>query len=180
MVDAELIKMLKGQKHESDQAFKIIYSRHSSRLHAYCLRILNNRASAEDIFQETFIRFYQNVRLDYKTGSVAGFLITIARNLCLNYKRDTVITVPLENLEMFLATDETDNKQEAYQMIRSAIELLDFDLKEALILRMYDGLSYAEISEIIGITNENARRRVFRAKQKIKGILEPYYKDLLY
>ncbi|MFW5663067.1 MAG: RNA polymerase sigma factor, partial [Bacteroidota bacterium] len=54
--DQELLKYMRGRnKAISDEAFKAIYSRYAPRVHAYCLKILNSREQAEDVFQETFI-----------------------------------------------------------------------------------------------------------------------------
>jgi RNA polymerase sigma-70 factor (ECF subfamily) len=177
--ESELLEMLNGDKPEADRAFRIIYDRYSSRIHAYCMRILNDRSQAEDIFQETFIKFYRRVNTEkLSDGSIAGFLITIARNLCLNYKRDKKSTVPIEEYHLVLSADEINENQENYKLITMAIELLPIEYREPLVLRLYDGLSYDEISDICNITVENARKRVFRAKQKIKEILQPYYREI--
>ncbi len=180
--DKKLIRMMNGDKTESDKAFRIIYDKYSSRVHAYCMRILNNREQTEDIFQETFLKFYKNATEDkLKSGSIAGFLITIARNLCLNYKRDKKSTVSYEEFHTMM-TDNNDSdkegKEEMYKLLTMAMDLINFELKEPLVLRLYDGLDYNEIARICDITPENARKRVFRAKQKIKEILEPYYKEI--
>ena len=177
--DKKLIQMLGEEKAKSDLAFKILYDKYASRLHAYCLRILGNREQAEDIFQETFVRFYQNAKAEkLRDGSIAGFLIVIARNLCLNHKRDKKSSVEFSEFHSLLIDDNNESKEEAHKLITMALDLLSFEFKEPLVLRLYDGLSYEEISGIIGISNENARKRVFRAKQKIKEILEPYYKEI--
>ncbi|MDQ1266274.1 MAG: hypothetical protein QG635_1426, partial [Bacteroidota bacterium] len=165
-------------KAEANRAFKEIYGRYAPRIHAYCLRVLSDRQSAEDIFQETFVKFYQKAKEDHSGGSIAGFLITIARNLCLNYKRDNIQMASIEDFP-FLADDYNPDSRETQRLITMAIELLEMEYKEPLVLRLYDGLSYDEIARICEITTENARKRVFRAKQKIKTILEPYFKDSL-
>ena len=59
-----------------------------------------------------------------------------------------------------------------------AMELLPHDMREAFVLREYDGLSYNEISEMLNIKLDTAKVRVFRARQKIKEILEPYLNEL--
>jgi len=176
--DNELLKMMEGSKQEADFAFRIIYDRYSPRLHAYCTRILNNGEDAEDIFQETFVKFYQKVDASLHEGSIQGFLITIARNLCLNHKRDKHEAINLEDFHMTVNGEEEHEQREIFGMIRMALELIEFEYREPLVLRLYDGLSYEEIADICQITPENARKRVFRAKQKIKAIIEPNYKEM--
>jgi RNA polymerase sigma-70 factor (ECF subfamily) len=58
-----------------------------------------------------------------------------------------------------------------------AMELLPHDQKEVFVLREYDGLSYNEISAMLNIKLETAKVRVFRARQRIKEILEPYLNE---
>ena len=86
--DDELIVLLSKSGREAERAFTVLYNRYSSRIHAYCYRIIEDSTYAEDMFQETFIRFFQTAKSGRAISNVPGFMITIARNLCLNYKRD--------------------------------------------------------------------------------------------
>jgi RNA polymerase sigma-70 factor (ECF subfamily) len=63
------------------------------------------------------------------------------------------------------------------KLIHMAMELLPHDMKEAFVLREYDGLSYQEISTLLNIKLDTAKVRVFRARQRIKEILEPYLNE---
>lgn len=176
--DQELVTNLSGSKDEAEKAFKELYDRYSSMVHAYCLRVLSDEEQAEDIFQEVFIKFYQNVKSDAAKTNIPGFLITIARNLCLNYKRDKRTMVPIENLEFMFPESQNYEQKELLDLITHSLELVDDDFREAFVLREYSGLSYKEIAEVTNITLANAKSRVFRAKQQIKTILKPYLKDL--
>ncbi|MBI3258157.1 MAG: RNA polymerase sigma factor [Ignavibacteriae bacterium] len=69
-------------------------------------------------------------------------------------------------------------QKELLDLIARSLELLSFEYREIFILREYDGLSYEEIAEVTGTTVTNAKTRAFRAKQKVKEILQPYLKDL--
>jgi RNA polymerase sigma factor (sigma-70 family) len=177
--DKELLEMMAGDKQKVDFAFKVIYHKYAPRLHAYCLRILNNHEEAEDIFQETFVKFFEKVNVNISGGSIQGFLITIARNLCLNQKRDKKDSVMIEDFHLTVDGNQEGDQREVFNMIKMAIELIDFDYREPLVLRIYDGMSYDEIADICSITPENARKRVFRAKQMIRTIIEPNLKEMM-
>jgi RNA polymerase sigma-70 factor (ECF subfamily) len=177
--DLDLVKLIEGKKKkDSENAFKEIYDRYSSSVHAYCMRVLSNEEAAEDIFQEVFIKFYRNVRSKVVKTNIPGFLITIARNMCLNHKRDTRQTVPIDNLEFLFPQNQNYEQKELLDLITRSLELVDDDYREAFVLREYSGLSYKEIAEISEISLANAKSRVFRAKKQIKEILKPYLKDL--
>lgn len=175
--DKELASIIANGKRTKDEAFRTLYNRHAPRLHAYCTKIIGNSQQADDIFQETWVKFYENIKSDNNKGTIIGFLITIARNLCLNYKRDKKQTVEFEDYHKYFE-DNNYNSQENQKLIKMAIDMLEFKYKEPLVLRLYDGLNYSEIAKICNLTSENARKRVFRAKQKIRETLEPYYKEL--
>lgn len=177
--DIELVGLLRSEKPEAEAAFKELYKRYSSQVHAYCLRVTGNVQAAEDIFQDTFIKFYQNVRADVPNTNIPGFLIKIARNLCLNQKRDVkAVTVPLDSFDFPQMDTSSFEQKELLDLINMALELLDFEYREAFVLREYNGLSYQEIGDLCSITVANAKSRVFRAKEKIKSVLQPYMKDL--
>ena len=177
--DEKLVFLLRSDsKEESEVAFTEVYNRYSSRVHAYCLRVLNDFEQAEDIFQEVFIRFFQKIKSNYPETNVSGYLIKIARNLCLNYKRDKVNTINIQENDIYFEPGKSFENSELLDLITTALELLDFEYKEAFVMREYDGLSYNEIAQVTNTTVTNAKSRVFRAKQKIKEILQPYLKDM--
>ena len=177
--DKELVSLLRGGRKESEHAFGEIYDRYAMRVNAYCRTILNDRDLAEDIFQETFMRFFQKVRDDYQTGSIIGYLITIARNLCLNAKRDRKSTVPIDDFDFPQTETQSYEDKELMDLMIMSIDLLDFDTKEVLALRVFNDLPYNEIAEILNITAARARYLFFTAKDKLKNILSPYLKDNL-
>jgi RNA polymerase sigma-70 factor, ECF subfamily len=179
--DIELFAFLRVESNSrkvSESAFQELYNRLSPRIYAYCRRVLNDSDSAQDIFQDTFVRFYNSAQVEREMTNVAAFLLRIARNLCLNAKRDT--NYHHVSFEDYHASHEDSSQENAelLDLIKNALELLPYDYREVFVLREYDGLSYAEIGEIIGITEATAKIRSFRAKQKIRDILAPYLEDL--
>lgn len=176
--DNDLVKLLKGNKKEAEAAFNVLYKRYSPIVNAYCMKVLNNKQDAEDIFQETFIRFYKNVKPDHDANNILGFLLKIARNLCLNNKRDRREFISIEECQVNIQINQNYERKELLELINMALNLIEFEYREAFILREYNDLSYSEIAEICNISEINAKTRVFRAKQKIKNILSPYLKEI--
>ena len=163
---------------DSEAAFRELYTRHGRRVHAYCVRIVGNETHAEDIFQETFVRFFNAAKAGERTmTNVPAFLLRIARNLCLNYKRDIRSTVSILDEDFAHAPHDYDSS-ELLSLITTALELLDHEQREAFVLRKYQDLSYEEIADLTNTTANNARSRVHRAQQRIREILAPYLTDL--
>lgn len=180
--DIELFAFLRNgdgrERRLSEAAFKELYNRLSPRIYAYCRRVLTDPELAQDVFQETFIRFYNSAQQEREMTNVAAFLLRIARNLCLNAKRDNQHHhISFEEYH-HAHHDPSHENNELLKLITSALDHLPHDYREVFVLREYDGLSYAEIGNVVGITEATAKIRSFRAKQKIREILAPYLEDL--
>lgn len=175
--DPELFDLVQSKGELADEAFSLLYDRHSPRVFAYCRRFLGNKEEAQDVLQEAFIRLYKSANSEREMTNVPAFILTIARNLCVNLQKKKK---PLVSYEDYMVVRENYNKDEdeLLDLIKMAMELLPDDYKEVFILREYDGLSYQDIAEITKTSLTNVKVRIYRAKQKIKEILEPYLVDL--
>lgn len=174
--DIELFEMLAKDKKTAEKAFAELYSRYSQRIYAYCRKILGDKEEAKDIFQETFVKFFQSAKEERTMTNVPAFLLRIARNLCVNTKRKEKSSISFEEY-MVKAKDTGNEKEEMLELIRCAQELLPDEYKEAFVLREYEGLSYSEIGEITGTSMSTVKVRIYRAKQKLRELLAPYMEE---
>ena len=104
--------------------------------------------ATDDIFQETFVRFYEMGVLGREVQNIQGYLLKIARNLCLNEKQKKYNStkISLENFE-FPSFDTPYEQTELNRLIATALEMLPDDYKEVLVLREMYGYSYNEIAD---------------------------------
>jgi RNA polymerase sigma-70 factor (ECF subfamily) len=176
--DTELFYKLCDAKEVSEKAFAELFARHSPRVFAYCKRFLSTKEEAEDVFQETFIKFHQSAAKERVMTNVPGYLLMIARNLCVNQLRREKKAVSYEDYMAYDGEDTTNEKNELLDLIKMAIELLPDEYKEAFILREYDGLTYQEIVNITGVSLTTIKVRIHRAKVKIREVLSPYLAEM--
>lgn len=176
--DLELTRMLSGNKRESESAFTEIYSRYSQKVYAYCLRVLGNAEDAKDVFQDVFLKFFSSAKAKGEISQIMYFIITIARNLCLNYRRDAKDIYHIEDYNIFSSQESTYEQKELMELVASSLNVLDITSREEFVLRIYHGYSYKEIAKITGNNEESIKTRVWRAKEKIKSILSPYLEDM--
>jgi RNA polymerase sigma-70 factor (ECF subfamily) len=175
--DSDLVAELKKSKAKSEAAFSELYARHSQRIYAYCLRVTGDEESAKDIFQEAFFKFYNSAKETEAVGNVIGLIITITRNLCLNYKRDKKITVDINDYQ-FSTQDQGYEQKEMLDILARALDMLSEEDREFFVLRLYHGFSHKEIADITGASVAAVKNRIWRAKEKVKDILAPYLEDL--
>jgi RNA polymerase sigma-70 factor (ECF subfamily) len=177
--DEQLFAAFRLSGKEKDAAFRELFSRYERKVYVFCLRMTGNPDDAGDVFQETFTRFYrQTQKPDESVSNILAYLITSARNVFLNTRRNRVFWSPFEE-ETIASHAPLYERSELLNIISSALDLLDDPYREAFILRFYEGLSYKEISEITGDTVSSLKVRVMRAKDQVKSILAPYISDLI-
>lgn len=176
--DSELFQRLRGEKQVAEEAFAELYNRHSSRIFAYCRRVMGDKEVARDVFQETFLQFYKSAEKEREMTNVLAFLLKIARNMCLNQRRNNRQKLVSFEEYQFPTYDQLPEKSELLQLITTSLELLPHDLREVFVLREYSGMSYTDIGEIVNASLPIVKVRIFRAKQKIREILAPYLEDL--
>ncbi|TAL67565.1 MAG: RNA polymerase sigma factor [Bacteroidetes bacterium] len=175
--DGELFKLMTAGEARSVKAFEEIYTRHSPRVYAYCRRYLGNREEAEDVFQETFIRFYNSSRQQREMTNLSAYLLKIARNQCLNTIRENKRNARYDD-EIYVKHEDRDEQDELLNLVKMAIELLPDEYKEIFIMREYNGLKYNDIAEITGISINTVKIKIFRARERIRQILQPYLSEM--
>jgi len=176
--DSELIALIrKGKKYQSE-AFSELYDRHSVKVRSFCHYMIQNSEQVEDIFQESFISFFNSICEGKKITNTRSYLYATARNLCMKFFRDKKTTVPFENEQFFVDETNKYDKSEMLALIEKSLQLLDDIYREAFVMREFEGLSYKEIADITETSVSNAKSRVFRAHKQLIEILQPYLKDL--
>ncbi len=137
----------------------------------YCYIKTKDRYLAEDIVQETFLKFWQSRRYE-DTGKEMAYLYTIARNLCVDACRK------LPNLELeacdSLRTGEKAEPEAVIDQIaiEKALQAIPEDVREIVTLRYVSEMSAADIGKILGISRFAVQRRLKAGLQLLKKELE--------
>jgi RNA polymerase sigma-70 factor, ECF subfamily len=139
--------------------------------------MLSDTDLAEDAFQETFIRVFEN-RTSFRGDNFAAWLFTIARNTCLNQIRSRRDQESYD--EVFHSIDYSENNSDLGMKseIEKAIATLPLPMREAVLLREYEDFSYQEIADTLGIDLSLAKVRVHRARLILRKLLKPLVKEL--
>jgi len=154
-------------------AFEELVRRHQRPVRAFCARMLGDGALAEDAAQDVFLEVWR-VRGRYQgQGRLRSFLLTCARNRCLNAARQRRELVPLEEPPVPASADQLDAllAAERRQYLTSVMRRLPPKLHEALALRFAGGLEYDEIARVTGRGEETIRSRVFLGLKRLRALL---------
>lgn len=172
--DPELIHRFRSG---DEKAFEVLMERYFPRIYRLASRILGGSAAAEDIAQEVFIRAY-NGRLQFRgDASLYSWLYRITVNLSLNHlsrHRTGVPAAPASTLGS-PSSDATDQlelrRRDAH--VRSALDALPPHYRMPVILSALEGLTYQEISHLLGIPMGTVKSRINSGKRLLKEKLLP-------
>ena len=159
------------------RAFPELLRRHEDAVYRVCYRILGNREDAKDATQEAFIRVYD--RLDTFEGRSAfrTWLLRLSVNVSLNLRKkrgDDVQELPPERLlgaDLEPGPEERAVTSEQLEWLQKALGHLDDNHRAAVVLRDLEGLSYAEISEVLDVPEGTARVWAYRGRRRLKDLL---------
>ena len=151
--------------------FKELFDANYPMVFRHLMLIMGERAAAEDLAQETFIKLYEKPPKEFT--NLTGWLIRVSTNLAYNYlrgeknrkKRESVGEPAGESFE-----EDFLRSSEALEA-RRALELLDEKHRTCLILK-FSGFSYDEIAGITGINKKSVGKTLARAQEKFRRVYE--------
>ena len=173
-------KLVKRAKKGDSRAFDLLVLKYQGRVAQLVSRYLNNAAEVEDVTQEAFIKAYRALPNFRGDSAFYTWLYRIAANAAKNHLvalgRRPSSDVALDDSEVFdvpgrlkdqESPDEVIMGQQLETLISRTIEELPVELRAALTLREFEGLSYEEIADVLECPIGTVRSRIFRAREAI-------------
>jgi RNA polymerase sigma-70 factor (ECF subfamily) len=140
-------------------------------------RIANSEEAAEDLCQEAFFRLYEKNMVFPNSDEAKYWLIRVVKNAALNYakrkdrERKAYQKAFREDIRLEKTGEQVLINQETQREVQKALEKLPENLRIVLILKEYGELNYKEIGRALGISEGNVKVRVFRARERLAGLL---------
>jgi RNA polymerase sigma-70 factor (ECF subfamily) len=166
----------------SQSAFEQIVARYQRPVISLIARMTGDRAQAEDLAQETFVKAFRNLAAFDTTRRLSSWLFRIAHNTAIDAMRRS--SPPPESID---ATDfasaagphqpaappgpDPVERRELGQALEAAMAGLRPDQRAAIVLRYENGLSFSEIGAVLGVPEVTARSHVHRARKELARLL---------
>lgn len=164
-------ELLRAAGSGDPRSFRLLAERYSNELLGYFRRRAGEEA-AEDLLQETLLRLHRAAPRFVPQSTFRTFLYTIARNLALNHRRDRRPAAGLDSGPALPARGpsppETIESDERAVTVRRAVDGLSDVLRDVVLLRHYQGLSFKEIASILEIPEGTAMRRMADALLRLR------------
>lgn len=165
-------------------ALSALYDAHAPVVLGVCVRILRDRAEAEEVLGDVFLEVWRRGdRYDASRGGVAGYLVTMARTRALDRLRSRTRRqaheIAMDGPETALGEPgplEGAVAQETRRQVKTALETLAPDQRRTLELAFFDGLSHSEVAaalgEPLGTVKARIRRGMLHLKERLQSLYE--------
>lgn len=155
--------------------FNRIYELYKDDIYGYLVYMAKDRALAEDLTQETFLKIYIGLRKFKNQCSEKTWCLTIARNTFLSYARKKQPILLEEQMLEFSGEaranmpEEQMLQKERGECVRQVLMSLEEFDRTIILLRDYENLSYDEVAETLGISTASVKGKLYRAREKYKS-----------
>ncbi len=186
MTTEEVLILIEKCKNGDMLAFEDIVHQYERLVYATAYRMLNNHSDAQDVSQEVFIKVYKKLDSYKPTYSFGAWISTIASNTSIDYirkhKKQSLLSLDKEiefedsSVGLTLESNDLTPEQELIQkekreLIQKAIELLDEESRELIILRDVNGIPYNEIAENLDLKLGTVKSKISRSRIKLQKII---------
>jgi RNA polymerase sigma-70 factor (ECF subfamily) len=165
--DTELID---GALAGDADAFAELFNRYYSMIYAFAYRLCFDKADAQDVAQETFVKAARSLASFRGQSSFRQWLYRIALNASHDSNRNLNRKARLS--AALVGARDISERRVDYTGLQGALEELSEDLRETVTLVFFEGMNHAEAAQILGCAETTVSWRVFRAKRKLKRLLE--------
>lgn len=158
----------------SAAAMEELYRRWAPRILAYAARVCGDPALADDAVQETFAWFFRNLERYRPQGKLGAYLFRIAHSAAADEgaaARRARGSRPLPDPEAPREEVEEGPDDALKARIQAALDGLPLQLREVVVLRLFQGLDYAAVGEAVGVPEATARSRMRYALEALRAAL---------
>lgn len=170
----------------SDAALSTLLRRHASPLLTFLQRMLGDRQRAEDSFQEVFLAVWTHRHQYRYPGRFQSWLFGIALNQCrAEFRRGRLPTVTLDDQPALDPADDDPTPAQAAvagetaALVAQAVADLPAQQRAVVVLRIWNGLPYGEIADILGLQTATARSHMLHALATMRRCLQPKLEGLV-
>ena len=173
-IDTETYNKLKSG---DPQAHRLVYERYRNRIQAFCYRMTTDQDVAADLTQDVFVKVLDRIGTLENPQALSAWLFAIARNEVYAFFRRSRENRPFKENDVWESETPIDTlvASERSTLIRALVDRLQPAYREAILLREFEGLSYAEIAKVTGSTEAAIKARLFKARQVLVKKLTPLF-----
>jgi len=189
------LNLVKRVRNGDKGAFRELVERYQRKVFSIAYGMVNNREDAMDLVQESFLKVHNNLGRFEGSSSFYTWLYRIVVNVCIDHIRKTGRRIKVDYDDQILRDGNVEGddrirpsvlnvdpvkaqgRKELLEKIRSALDELSPNHKEAIVLRELQGLSYEEMANVMGVSKGTVMSRLHHARKNLQALLQDYVGD---
>ncbi len=177
----DIPSLLERARNGDRAAFKAVIGLYQRKVFLLAYSMLRNREDALDVVQETFMRLYQKLHAYERQKNFQGWLLQIAKNLCIDYyrkhnsrRREMESDKTIDELHV-AASDPASNpvSSEVRQVFLRSLDKLGDKQRMVFVMKHYNGLEYREIAQVLRISVGTVKSLHFKAVRNLRQLMGP-------
>ncbi|MGY1721649.1 sigma-70 family RNA polymerase sigma factor [Blastococcus sp. SYSU DS0533] len=176
--DVDVWELVRRTQAGDAEAFGRLYDHYVTLVHRYAYHRVGDRATAEDVTSETFVRALRRIdSLSFQGRDVGAWLVTIARNIIRDQVKSSRFRLEVSTADMRDADRATDGPEDAVlqhltnEQLLACVRQLGSEQQECIVLRFLHGLSVSETAEIMGKKDGAIKALQHRAVRRLASLL---------
>lgn len=180
MQEASDLELIERIRNGDAMCCRLLVERYQSLVYSIAYRMIHDRAEAEDMAQEVFLKAFRTLDTFREEASFKTWICRIATNRCIDWKRKHAsrnqLTAGVEEADALPDEAETPEqtllRRERQSEVRDVIDGMPEKYRAILLMYHFQGMTYKDIAESEGISSRTVETRLYRAKQMLRTAME--------
>ena len=164
-------QLMKLYQNGDEEAFKILYGRHSSKIYGFLKKRLNDNEKVAEVYQEVFIKIHKSKHLYNDSLPALAWIFTISRTVMIDEFRKNTKIQTVDNYDLEKIPEELEKTVPQFELASDALEHLPQQQKAAIEMRYINEQTFEQIAERLKVSPTNARQLISRGIKRLKELV---------
>ncbi|MEQ1723467.1 MAG: RNA polymerase sigma factor [Pseudobdellovibrio sp.] len=168
LLDEQLMKLYQNG---DEEAFKVLYSRHSSKIYGFLKKRLNSNDKVPEVYQEVFIKIHKSKHLYNDSLPLLAWIFTVTRTVMIDeIRKDNKIRVA-DNYDLEQIPEELEKTVPQFDQALDNLQQLPEQQKAAIEMRYLNDQTFEQIAESLNVSPSNARQIISRGVKRLRELI---------
>lgn len=164
-------QLMKLYQNGDEEAFKVLYGRHSSKVYGFLQKRLNDNEKVAEVYQEVFIKIHKSKHLYNDSLPALAWIFTISRTVMIDELRRSSKIQTVDNYDLEKIPEELEKTVPQFELATEVLQHLPDQQKAAIEMRYVNEQTFEQIAESLKVSPANARQLISRGIKRLKELI---------